>query len=51
MTVTSSTYGAKFEVIQHERIVYSNPQVNSEIPDPILKFIIPNSVEVKEVKW
>ncbi len=51
MTVTSNTYGAQSEVIQHERIVYSNPQVNVETPDPILKFIIPNSVEVKEIKW
>jgi len=51
MAVTSNTYGTKSEVIQHERIVYSNPQVNVETPDPILKFIIPNSVEVKEIKW
>ncbi len=51
MTVTSSTYGAKSIVIQHEKIVYSNPKVNLEIPNPILKFTIPDSVEVKEIKW
>lgn len=51
MTVTSSTYGAKSEVIQHEKIAYSNPQVNLDTPNPILQFSIPNSVEIKEVKW
>ena len=51
MSVTSSTYGAKSEVIQHEKIVYSNPQVNVETPNPILNFTIPDSVDVKEIKW
>ena len=51
MTVTSSTYGEKSEVLQNEQIVYSNPQVNAETPNPILNFTIPKSVEVKEIKW
>ena len=51
MTVISSTYGEKSEVLQREQIDYSNPQVNIETPNPILNFTIPKSVEVKEVKW
>ena len=51
MTVTSSTYGEKSAVLQHEQIIYNNPQVNAEIPNPILNFAIPESVEVKEIKW
>lgn len=51
MTVTSKTYGAKSEVLQHERIFYSNPQVNAETPNPILYFTMPESVKVKIVKW
>ncbi|MCY3741223.1 MAG: hypothetical protein OXH00_09410 [Candidatus Poribacteria bacterium] len=51
MEVTSSTYDAKSEVLQHEKIVYSSPQVNVETPNPILNFTIPESVEVKEIKW
>lgn len=51
MEVTSSTYGEKSEVLQHEKIVYSNPHVNVEPPNPILNFTIPESVEVKETKW
>ena len=51
MTVTSKTYGAKSEVLQHERIVYSSPQMNAEIPSPILNFTIPESVKVKVVEW
>lgn len=51
MEVTSSTYGTKSEVLQHEQIVYNNPQVNVETPNPILNFTIPKSVEVKESKW
>ena len=51
MTVTSKTYGAKTEVLQHERIVYSNPQVNAEKLNPMLNFTIPESVQVKVVKW
>ena len=51
MKVISSTYGEKSEVLQHEQIVYSNPEVNAETPNPILNFTIPESVEVKESKW
>lgn len=51
MTVTSKTYGSQSEVLQHERIFYSNPQVNAETPNPILNFTIPESVQVKVVKW
>ena len=51
MTVTSSTYNEKSEVLQNEQIVYSNPQVNAEPPNPILNFTIPKSVEVKEIRW
>ena len=51
MTITSSVYGEKSEVLQHERVVYSNPQVNTEMPNPIMHFTIPESVEVKEIKW
>ncbi len=51
MKVTSTTYGAKSEVLQYEHIVYSNPQVNVSTPNHILNFAIPESVEVKEIKW
>ena len=51
MAVTSSTYNAKSEVIQHEQIIYSNPEVNTKTPNPMLNFTIPESVEVKESKW
>lgn len=51
MTVISSTYGEKSEVLQREQIVYSNPQVNVGTPNPILNFAIPESIEVKETKW
>ena len=51
MTVTTSTYGTKSEILQHEQIVYSNPQVNTKTPNPLLNFTIPESVEVKEIKW
>ena len=51
MKVTSSTYGAKSEVLQFEKIVYSNPQVNEKTQNPILNFRIPESVKVKVVKW
>lgn len=51
MEVTSSTYGEKSEVLQQEKIVYSNPQTNIETPNPILNFTIPESIEVKEIKW
>ncbi len=51
MTVTSKTYGANSEVFQHERIAYSNPRSNAETPSPMLNFTIPESVQVKVVKW
>ena len=51
MTVISSTYGEKSEVLQREQIVYTNPQVNVGTPNPILNFAIPESTEVKETKW
>ena len=51
MMVTSSTYGEKSEVLQHEQVVYSNPHVNADPQNPILNFTIPESVEVKEIKW
>lgn len=51
MKATSNTYGAKSEVLKFEKIVYSNPQVNAETPNPILNFTIPESVKVKVVKW
>ncbi|MCE2414588.1 hypothetical protein J4G07_11325 [Candidatus Poribacteria bacterium] len=51
MMVTSSTYGEKSEVLQYERVVYSNPQVNADPRNPIFNFTIPESIEVKEIKW
>ena len=51
MTITASTYGEKSEVLQHEKVIYSNPQANMETPNPIMHFTIPESVEVKEIKW
>lgn len=51
MMVTSSTYGEKSEVLQREQVVYSNPQVNVEPRNSILDFTIPESMEVKEIKW
>ena len=51
MMVTSSTYGEKSEVLQYEQVIYSNPQVNADSQNPILNFTIPESVEVKEIKW
>lgn len=51
LMVTSSTYGEKSEVLQRERVVYSNPQVNVEPRNSILDFTIPESMEVKEIKW
>ena len=50
MKVTSSTYSAKSEVLQSEKIIYSNPQVNAETTNPILNFTIPESVKIKVVK-
>ena len=51
MTITSSVYGEKSEVLQHEKVVYSNPEINAETSNPMLNFTIPESVEVKEIKW
>ncbi|MYC76921.1 hypothetical protein F4X10_14245 [Candidatus Poribacteria bacterium] len=51
MKVTSSTYGEKSKILQREQVVYSNPQVNAEPRNPIFNFTIPESVEVKEIKW
>ena len=51
MKVTSSAYGAKSEVLQSEYILYSNPQVNVDSPNLMLNFTIPESVEVREIKW
>ena len=51
MKVTSSAYGPTSEVLQSEYILYSNPQVNVGSPNPMLNFTIPESVEVKEIKW
>ena len=51
MMITSSTYDGKSEVRQYEQVLYSNPQVNAEPQNPILNFTIPESVEVKEIKW
>ena len=51
MTITSSMFGEKSEVLQHERVVYSSPEINVETSKAMLNFVIPESVEVKEIKW
>ena len=51
MEVSAILYGEKSEVIQRERILYSNPRVNVEPPNPILTFTIPVSVKIKELIW
>ena len=51
LMVTSSTYGEKSEVLQREQVIYSNPRVNVEPRNSILDFTIPESMEVKEIKW
>lgn len=51
MTVISNTYDEKSEIHQREHISYSNPQVNADPPNAMLNFTIPESVEVKEIKW
>ena len=51
MEVTSSLYGPKSEVLEHEYVVYSNPQLNPQPPPPILQFEIPKSAKIKETKW
>jgi len=51
MEVASSIYGPNSEILEHERVVYSNPQLNAQPPAPILQFEIPKSVKVKEIQW
>ena len=51
MEVTSSLYGPKSEVLEYERVVYGNPQLNTQSPSPILQFEIPKFAKVKEIKW
>ena len=51
MTITSSMFGEKSEVLEHERVVYSSPEINVETSKAMLNFVIPESVEVKEIKW
>ena len=51
MEVVSRLYSPQSEVLEHERVVYRDPQLNVQPPNPILQFEIPKSVAVKEVKW
>ena len=51
MEVTSSLYGPKSEVLEHEHVVYSNPQLNAQPSALILQFKIPESAKVKEIEW
>ena len=51
MEVTSSLYGPESEILEHEHVVYRNPQLNPQPPPPILQFEIPVSAKVKETKW
>ena len=51
MEVTSSLYGPESEVLEHEHVVYGNPQLNPQPPPPILQFEIPVSAKVKETEW
>lgn len=51
MTITSSMFGEKSEVLQHEKVIYRNPEINVDTSNPMLNFTIPESVEVKEIKW
>ena len=51
MTITSSMFGEKSEVHQHEKVIYRNPEINVETSKAMLNFVIPESVEVKEIKW
>lgn len=51
MEVNATLYGEKSTPLQQERIVYSNPQVDAEPPNPILTFTIPVSVKIKELRW
>ena len=51
MEVVSSLYSPQSEVLEHERVVYRDPELNVQPPNPMLQFEIPKSVTVKEVKW
>ncbi len=51
MEVVYKLYNPKLEVLEYEQIVYSNPQLNVQPPNPIFQFEIPKSVAVKEFKW
>ena len=51
MEVTFSLYSRKSEVLEYERVIYSNPQLNAQPPNPAFQFEIPKSVTVKAVKW
>ena len=51
MKVISSLYGPKSEVLEYERVIYSNIQLNVQPPNPLFQFEIPKSAAVKEVKW
>ena len=51
MEVSYRLYDAEFEVLESERIIYSNPQLNVQPPNPIFEFELPKSVVVKEFKW
>lgn len=51
MEVNATLYGEKSTPLQQERIVYSNPQVDAEPPNPILTFTIPAPVKIKELRW
>ncbi len=51
MAVTASVYAPQSALLQHERIIYSNPRMNEEPLNPILNFTIPESVKVREIKW
>ena len=51
MEVTSSLYGPKSEVLEYERVIYSNPHPNVQPPPSLLQFEIPESAKVKEMEW
>ena len=51
MEVTSSLYGPKSEILEQERVIYRNPQLNAQPPALILQFEIPKSAKVKEMQW
>lgn len=34
-----------------EKVVYDNPQFNVELPQEVLNFKIPDSIEVEEIEW